>query len=280
MVRGRSRNTSSGEGFSFETGRGGGRDGGSYDDFRIENHNVYRVPPRERDFMHYDMVSSYWGRDPHYFGWRIDVLPPHYRRVRYYGIDYFFYNDVFYRPFGGHYIVCRPPVGVIIDRAIRDIVFSTVNFAFYTSVYHAYDGYYEANSRTIDEQNRIIARNNATIAAQNRAIAMNSSAASSSYEVANALGLVQSYAYADRDYYYEDGVFYILNSKGRYEVIVPPAGALVESLPDDYETITLGGTDYYRVDNTVYRTVLVDGVPYVEVLGQMYGDLAQRYNIY
>ena len=76
------------------------------------------------------------------------------------------------------------------------------------------------------------------------------------------------------------GVFYIVNDRGRYEVIVPPAGALVEFLPEDYDIITLGGAEYYRVDDTVYRTVLVGGRPYLEVLGQMYGSMARKYNSY
>ena len=69
-------------------------------------------------------------------------------------------------------------------------------------------------------------------------------------------------------------------TKGQYEVIVPPAGALVEELPDDYDTITLDGVPYYKVDDTVYRTTLVEGKPYLEVLGQMYGKLAQQHNYY
>ena len=73
-------------------------------------------------------------------------------------------------------------------------------------------------------------------------------------------------------------MIYIVNSNGQYEVIVPPAGALVEELPDDYDTITLDGVDYYKVDDTVYRTTLVDGKPYLEVLGQMFGKLAEKYN--
>ena len=75
-------------------------------------------------------------------------------------------------------------------------------------------------------------------------------------------------------------MFYIINSRGRYEVIVPPAGALVERLPEDYDIITLRGAEYYRVDDTVYRTVLVYGVPQLEVLGQMYGKMARKYNRY
>ncbi len=63
-------------------------------------------------------------------------------------------------------------------------------------------------------------------------------------------------------------------------MIVPPAGALVGELPDDYETITLGGQEFYKVDDTVYRLTLVNGVPQLEVLGQMYGNLARQYNLY
>ena len=98
---------------------------------------------------------------------------------------------------------------------------------------------------------------------------MNSNLAANSYNLANRLGLNQSYAYANSNYYYDDGVFYIINSNGRYEVIVPPAGAVVEALPDDYDTITLSGATYYVVDNTVYTTTLIDGRPYMEVLGQL-----------
>ena len=109
---------------------------------------------------------------------------------------------------------------------------------------------------------------------------MNSTRANNAYSLADRLGLVQSYAYANQPYYYQDGVFYIVNSNGQYEVIVPPAGALVEDLPDDYDTITIDGMDFYKVDDTVYRLTLVEGKPYLEVLGQMYGKLANQYNYY
>ncbi|MBR1407166.1 MAG: hypothetical protein IJ578_09600 [Bacteroidales bacterium] len=251
----------------------------NYGDYRVDNHNVQRIPPRERDFMTYDRPGAFWGRDPHYFGWRIQTLPPRYRRVRYFGIDYYFYNNVYYRPYAGHYVICRPPFGVVIEIAPRRVSLATVAFAYYHNVYRTYNGW-DSYSRYIDEQNRIIAQNNATIAAQNAAIAMNLNAAQNSYSIANQLGLAQSYAYANQQYYYEDGVFYIINRKGSYEVIVPPAGALVETLPEDYETLTLGGHEYYRVDDTVYRMVMVQGRPYLEVLGQMYGDMARRYNTY
>lgn len=259
--------------------RGGSKMDNSMD-FRIEDHNVHRIPPRDRDFMHYDRPSHFYDHHhPHCFGFRVEVLPPRYKVVRYFGIDYYIYNDVYYRPYRGHYIVCRPPFGVTIARSVVDISFATVNFAYYSNVYRTF-GAIDANNRYIDQQNRIIAQNNATIMAQNRAIAMNPNSALSSYEIANRLGLVQSYAYADRNYFYQDGVFYIVNAGGQYQVIVPPAGALVQNLPEDYDIITLGGVQYYRVDDTVYRLTLVSGSPYLEVLGQMYGQLARDYNGY
>lgn len=247
-------------------------------DFRIEDHNVHRIPPRDRDFMAYDRPSHFYDHHhPHCFGYRVEVLPPRYKVVTYYGVNYYMYNDVYYRPYGGHYIVCRPPFGVTIALPIANLTFAAVNFAYYSNVYRTY-GTIDENNRYIDQQNRIIAQNNATILAQNRSIAMNPNAAMSSYEIANRLGLVQSYAYADRNYFYQDGIFYIVNGSGQYQVIVPPAGALVQALPEDYDIITLNGVQYYRVDDTVYRLTLVSGTPYLEVLGQMYGQMARNYS--
>lgn len=247
-------------------------------DFKIEDHNVHRIPPRDRDFMAYDRPSHFYDHHhPHCFGYRVEVLPPRYKVVTYYGVNYYMYNDVYYRPYGGHYIVCRPPFGVTISLPIANLTFAAVNFAYYSNVYRTY-GTIDANNRYIDQQNRIIAQNNATILAQNRSIAMNPNAAMSSYEIANRLGLVQSYAYADRNYFYQDGIFYIVNGSGQYQVIVPPAGALVQALPEDYDIITLNGVQYYRVDDTVYRLTLVSGTPYLEVLGQMYGQMARNYS--
>ncbi len=244
----------------------------------MDNHNVVRIPPHERPFLPHDRPGKFYGHDPHCFGYRVEYLPPHYHKVRYYGVDYFRYGDVYYRPFGKVYVVCRPPVGVVLDVALNTLAFRTVSFSFYNNVYRTYAGF-DSYSRYIDEQNRTIARNNAIIAQQNAAMAMNLNMAQSSYDIANRLGLAQSYAYADRDYYYDDGVFYIING-GRYQVIVPPAGALVEELPDDFETIILGGAEFYKVDDTVYRVTMISGHPYLEVLGQMYGRMADKYRGY
>ena len=83
------------------------------------------------------------------------------------------------------------------------------------------------------------------------------------------LSLSHSYISADTEYYYQDGVFYIVDAYGQYITIIPPTGALVEYLPDDYVRFTRGGETYFRVDNTVYALTLIDGNPYFEVLGQM-----------
>ena len=257
--------------------------GGNYrynDDYRMDNgHNMHRIHPRERDFMAWDRPGYFWDNRPHYFGYRVHVLPPHYRRISHWGIDYYFYEGIYYRPFGGVYVVCRPPFGTPLERAIDRALFNLVRFSYYCNTYRTYNTVFD-NYNVIAQQNLIIAQNNARIAAQNASYALNSNRALTAYELANKLGLVQSYAYANSDYFYQDGVFYSVNASGTYTTIVPPAGALVSTLPDDYETIVLNGIEYYMVDNTVYRTTLFDGQPYLEVLGQMYGSLYNQYSIY
>ena len=244
-----------------------------------DERNLNRIHPREREHMTYDKAGSFYGQTPHLFGYRVESLPAKKRHITHWGIDYYVYDNVYYRRYGSYYVVCRPPFGVALEIALGDLAFSTVRFAYYHNVYRTFD-VIDSNWRTIAEQNREIARNNAILAQQNSSLALNSSRALSAYEIASALGLVQSFANIGTEYYYEDGVFYVYNSKGRYEVIVPPAGALVDELPDDYDVIVLNGVEYYKVDDTVYRLVLVDGIPALEVLGQMYGTMAGKYNYY
>lgn len=74
----------------------------------------------------------------------------------------------------------------------------------------------------------------------------------------------------DVDYFYEDGAFYVINDYGTYYEIDPPAGALIDRLPEDLRKVRIDGREYYRYEDTVYRLVVVEGVPYFEVLGQMY----------
>ena len=250
------------------------------DDMRVDDrHNLYRVPPRQRNPMAWDKPGYFWGDHPHYYGYRIHSLPPSWRRVSHWGIDYYYYNGIYYRPYGGVYVVCRPPFGTPLEAAIDRAIFRAVRFAYYCDTYRTYSQTFDYYN-VIARQNLIIAQQNARLIAQNNALAINANRSLTAYELAEKLGLVQSYAYANSEYFYQDGVFYTISASGIYSTIVPPAGALVTSLPDDYEIIVMNGIEYYMVDNTVYRTTLFEGVPYLEVLGQMYGSLYSQYNIY
>lgn len=90
-----------------------------------------------------------------------------------------------------------------------------------------------------------------------------------SYNSYGGFRLTHNYVSAGTEYYYQDGVFYIIDTLGRYRTIVPPTGALVEYLPDDYTTFHRGGELFYRVDDTIYALTLIDGRPFFEVLGQL-----------
>ncbi len=231
-------------------------------------HNGPRVAPRERAVIEYNRPGHFYGGAPHYYGYRIHALPPHYHHHIYWGYDYYFYNNIYYRYYGGYYYVCRPPFGIFFDRALYNLDLILCDFAFYNTVYRTYNTVNE-NYATIAEQNRTIAANNATIAAQNEAIARNDVKATQSYDLATSLGLVQSFADVNVKYYYDDGVFFIDGGNGQYQTIVPPAGAIIAQLPDDYEVVNLGGNEYYKVDDTIYRLIINEGKPYFEVLGQL-----------
>ena len=70
----------------------------------------------------------------------------------------------------------------------------------------------------------------------------------------------------DIDYYYKDGVFYIIGADGDYYVIEPPIGALVEEIPADYERVVIDDEIFYKVDDTLYKVTIIEGVPYFEVV--------------
>ena len=251
-----------------------------HDDMRVDDsHNMYRVPPRQRDPMDYHRAGYFWGDHPHYYGYRVYSLPPSWRRINHWGIDYYYCDGIYYRSYGGVYVVCRPPYGTPLERAIDRAILRAIRFSYYCDTYRTYSRAFDYYN-VIARQNLIIAQQNARLIAQNAAYAINSNRALTAYELAEKLGLVQSYAYANAEYYYQDGVFYTISSSGAFSTIVPPAGALVTSLPDDYEIIVMNGIEYYMVDNTVYRTTLFEGMPYLEVLGQMYGSLYNQYNVY
>ena len=167
-------------------------------------------------------------------------------------------------------VIVRPSYGSIIAANIAaDMAWTAVNIAYFNTVARTYDQI-DDNYATINQQNQIIAQNNAVIVQQNKAIAENQQLAQQAYGLANQLGLVQNFADANVEYLYQDGVFYTQAANGEYVVIVPPAGALVEALPEDFETVVLDGNEYYKVDNTIYSVAIVDGKAYFEVIGQAY----------
>lgn len=242
-------------------------------------HDMERIPPRRRDPLPYGRAVRFWDGGHHYFGYRVSYLPGRYSRVVYAGTPYYLLDGIYYRYYRGYYYICRPPFGIVVDNILEDILYTAINFSYYYDVANTYRTIDE-NAKTIASQNATIAANNATIARQNADIALNSELAAKSFQEANRLGLVQSYADAGVEYFYQDGVFFIKGADGKYVTIVPPAGALVGELPDDYDTITLDGEEYYKVDDTVYKLTIIDGSAYFEVLGQMTGSMAQKYDLY
>ena len=241
--------------------------------------NIERVHPRHRDPMPYNHAVRFWDGGHHYFGYRVSYLPSRFIREVFWGVPYYILDGIYYRYYGGYYYISRPPFGVYFDPVLDDLYYSSLRFSYYYDVYNTYNVINE-NAQTIASQNATIAANNATIASQNAEIALNTERATKAYQEANRLGLVQSYADAAVEYFYQDGVFFTKDANGKYITIVPPAGALVEELPDDYETIILDGKEYYKVDDTVFQMTIIDGSPYFEVLGQLTGDLAEKFNSY
>lgn len=231
--------------------------------------NHPRVHPKHRDYIPYNKPSYFWTRHNHCYGHRVRVIPSNYVVHRYWGIDYYCYNNIWYRPYMGYYIVCRPPFGTVLAaNLIADMAWTAVRLSYYNTVAETYEQINE-NNEYIVRQNETIAQNNAIIASQNSQIAANAEKAAAASSLAGQLGLLQSYGAAKTEYYYQDGIFYTQASNGEYTVIVPPAGALVEELPEDYEEVTLNGNQYYKVDNTIFQMTISGGKPYFEVLGQL-----------
>ena len=78
--------------------------------------------------------------------------------------------------------------------------------------------------------------------------------------------------YIYNDCYCWDGVFYRL--RGRYyHVIEPPIVALCPQIPADYEIVMMNGSTCYRVEDTLYQMVVLDGRIWFEVIA----NLAPRY---
>lgn len=175
----------------------------------------------------------------HYYGYRVKTLPIGHTVVHYGGVSYHFHNGIYYRPYGVEYVICRPPVGAYFARSLFDLTLTSIKINMLTNAARK-------------------AARAATLAAEYAAI-------NSSYRVRTASQIAETIAYDNQDYYYDDGVFYIIKN-GNYYVIEPPVGALVTQLPYDYEVITLRGDDYYMVDNALYEVVVIDGNLYFQVM--------------
>lgn len=236
---------------------------------RPVHHSRPAPPPARREPIHHHHSHVFWNHGPHYYGYRVTVLPSHHVRHVHYGVPYYIVDNVYYRLRDGHYYVCRPPYGVVFNMVADAVAYTACKIAYYSSVVNTYNTINQ-NAALIAQQNATIAANNALIAEQNEAIALNNRMASESYQLATRLGLVQSYGNASLEYFYDDGVFFSKQADGSYVTMVPPAGALVQELPEDYEMKVLAdGNAYYLVDNTVFRLSVVDGTAYFEVIGQL-----------
>ena len=226
-----------------------------------------RVHPRDAEAIKANQPAAHWESGEHYYGYNVKALPGRAEKVEK-GTDvYYCSNGVWFRPYNAGYVVSRPPVGTpLAADPAAELKLEAVTVLYFNTVANAYNQISEKN-KYIAQQNAAIARRNATIANQNLEIAQTQSKASAAYGQAGQLGLIQNFGDATVTYYYQDGVFYTTDDEGKYVVTAPPAGAVVESIPEDFEAVMLKGRMYYSVDNTIYRLTMVGGKPYLEVLG-------------
>ena len=204
-----------------------------------------RGPEYVRPYLepkHRPMPSYRYG--DHFFGHRINVLPRGYVVMRIGGIDYYYIDGVYYRRYllGGYY-VCRPPRGTTIASTLFNVALTAI----------AINTIRDEIARA--QRAAILSTRYGNVNANNGYVVRTSD----DYYNTN---LVNQ---AGQDYYYQDGVFYILKN-GQYYVIEPPIGALVTEIPADYDEIVLEGRTYYQVEDTLYKATVIDGALYFEVV--------------
>ena len=178
----------------------------------------------------------------HFFGHRLTTLPRGYVKMRIGGIDYYYFDGVYYRRYllGGYY-VCRPPRGTTIASTLFNVALTAIAI------------------NTIRDE---IARAQRAAVLSTRYGNTNTGYVVRTSDDYYNTNLVNQ---AGQDYYYQDGVFYILKN-GQYYVIEPPIGALVTEIPADYDEIVLEGRTYYQVEDTLYKATVIDGALYFEVV--------------
>jgi hypothetical protein len=204
---------------------------------------AHRGPEYARPYLepkHRPMPSYRYG--DHYFGHRLTTLPRGFVTLRVGGIDYYYFNGVYYRRYllGGYY-VCRPPRGTTIASTMLNVALTAIAI------------------NTIRDE----------IARANRAAKISTvyGNTKTGYVIRTSDDYYKTNlaTQANQEYYYQDGVFYILHN-GQYYVIEAPIGALVTEIPADYEEIELDGRTYYQVEDTLYKATVIDGALYFEVV--------------
>ena len=215
----------------------------------VQYHNQ---PPRPRgpefarpylEPKHRPMPSYSYG--DHYFGHRLRALPRGYVTLRVGGIDYYYYDGIYYRPYllGGYY-VCRPPRGTAIASTMFNVALTAIAIN---------------TIRNEIERAQRAAELSRVYSTSNKGYVIRTS---DDYYQTNLLNQT------GQDYYYQDGVFYILKN-GQYYVIEAPIGALVTEIPTDYDEIVLEGKTYYLVENNLYKATVLDGALYFEVVSNL-----------
>ena len=209
----------------------------------------HSAPPRPRgpefsrpylEPRHRPMPSYRYGN--HFFGHRLRILPRGYVTVRVGGINYYCYDGIYYRPYllGGYY-VCRPPRGTAIASTMFNVALTAI------AINTLRDEIQRAQRAA--ELSRVYSTRNTDYVIRTR----------DDYYNTNLL------KQTNQEYYYQDGVFYILQN-GQYYVIEAPIGALVTEIPTDYDELELDGKTYYLVEETLYKTTVIDGALYFEVV--------------
>lgn len=76
------------------------------------------------------------------------------------------------------------------------------------------------------------------------------------------------WTYGPRTYFYYGGTYYTeVPAGGEYEVIIPPVGSIVPSIPDNAGEVVRNGEKLYEVNGVLYRSVETKEGTKFEVVG-------------
>lgn len=75
--------------------------------------------------------------------------------------------------------------------------------------------------------------------------------------------------WGDDQFYYNNGLFYQQYDNTQYEVVAPPMGAIVPTVPNDAKSITIDGVQYYESNGVYYEPVTTsDGTTGYKIVGK------------